>query len=77
MVTTDETIILLAMKQIFHCPDKAFGRPFSIVLEMVAGIPLESVDDMSLLQKLLLMADSRSYCRQNGGGVSAPHDHRD
>ena len=44
---------------------------------MVAGIPLESVDDMSLLQKLLLMADSRSYCRQNGGGVSAPHDHRD
>ena len=55
------------MKQIFHCPDKAYIRPLSIVLEMVAGIPLESVDDMSLLQKLLLMADSRSDGRQNGG----------
>ena len=66
MVTIDETIILLAMKQIFHCPYKPFGRPLTIVLEMVPGIPLKGVSDMSLLQELLLTADGRGDGRQNG-----------
>lgn len=48
-MTFHQSIMPLAVKQTFHCPNKSFGRPLSIVLEMIAGIPLEGVDDMSQL----------------------------
>ncbi len=55
----------LVMKQVFHCPDKSFGRPLSIVLEVISRIPFKDVDDMSLFQQLLLTADGRGDGSQN------------
>ena len=49
-----------------HCPHESLGGAYTVVLEVVAGIPFEDIRDMSFVQELLLTPDGRTDGGKDG-----------